>query len=117
MSKSLELSEEFELNGRYFKSIYYFYHCYQIACEVIGFEDKNINRKNRLFKRLLGNYVNGKFDTKIYNKIKSYMMEDVAIISQAFELIDTKAQQSGEDIGDLDKGFRVGILSLDFIQE
>lgn len=118
----MELSEEFEMNRRYFKSICYFYHVYQISCEIIGFEDKNAKKKNRLFEALLNKCAKAKegtLDIKIYNKIKSYMKEDVSVISQAFELIENKIIESGGEMGDLDPEgkFYIAVQALDYPEE
>jgi len=118
IQKSLELNEEFELNKRYIKSICYFYHAFQIAVNVTGLEDKEMKKKNRLFEKFLREYANGRFDSTIYNKLRMYMSRDIAVISNAFEVLSAEQETEGY-MGDLDRedSYRIGILSLDFPYE
>lgn len=114
--KSLDLAEEFELNRSNFKSICFFYHAYGLSLNVVGNEDSNIERKNKLFKKLIDNYLKGKFDIKSYNHIKEFMKKDISVINDALNLIDKKVEELGGDMGELDKENElfVGILSFDF---
>lgn len=116
ISKSLELNEEFELNKSHIKSVYYFYHAYGLAMNIVGFTDVLLDRKMKIFERLVSRYLEGEFDSRSYNKLKGYMSQDVAIITQALELIDKRIEEIGGDIGDLDRSGElfVGILALDY---
>ena len=114
ITKELELSDEFDLNKSSFKSIWMFYNAYNLALCVTGIEDKKIKFKNRLWVKFITKWLDGEFDSKIYNKFKELMREDMAVIIESSRIINKLTKELGYDKGDTYKNYTVGCLSYDF---
>ena len=87
---------------------------YQTAVAITGFEDKEINIKNKLFKKYVIGLLNGKVDLNIQIKFKRYMKKDFSIISKADELMRIESEKFGYDMGDLYEPNLVAISEYDY---
>lgn len=93
LKKRLQLSEELSLTRDHIRSLWHFYSAYNISLAITGMEDKNINRKNYLFRRLLTNY-NKEGKMKILNKLNKYRQEEMNVINITMRLLESKKDES-----------------------
>lgn len=110
IQKKLELSQEFFLNRNYKRGIWDFYSAYNISTAIIGAQDPEFKRKNRLWRR----FFLSEFDARNFKKIKTHMKRDMAIITQAINLINAETEKMGGDVGEFYKTGHIGILSFEF---
>lgn len=95
----LTKSTECELSSDYYNSILFFYDVYRFSCNIIGYTDKNIKRKDLLQSQLISS---GKFNKSVYNKLVSYSKQDIVIINKALEAIESNKNEGGY-FGSLDQ--------------
>jgi hypothetical protein len=94
LKKRLQLDEELELKRDYIRGLWHFYSVYNLSLAITGMEDKNINRKNHLFRRLLSNY-NKEGKIKILNRLNRYRQEEINVINMALKILELKKDEGG----------------------
>ena len=119
LHKKLELSEEFIINRYYLRAIWHFYGCYNLSlallksANVLDIKDKKmINRRNRLWKKLLLGYK--KLDEKKFKKIQEIMNKDKIIIIKALNYLNKQAEDPNYTIGDFYRKGYIGIQAWEF---
>lgn len=93
LKKRLQLEEEFSLKRDYIRGLWHFYSAYNLSLAITGIEDKNINRKNHLFRRLLSNY-NKEGKIKILDRLNKYRQEEINVINTALRILELKKDES-----------------------
>jgi regulator of sigma D len=111
MKKKIELYNECELTHDYLKAVWHFYIVYQVAINLIAFEDKQINLKNRLFKKLVESSKD-KLDFSTYSKLAEFMKKDNEIINRAFYMLEKQMEES-QVLGDYKQDRMVAINIYD----
>lgn len=95
----LTKSTECELSSDYYNSILFFYDVYRFACNIVGFIDTNMKKKDLLQSQLISSI---QFNKSAYNKLVVYSKEDIVIINKALEIIELKKNERGY-FGSLDQ--------------
>ncbi len=85
-------STECELSSDYYNSILLFYDIYRFACNVVGFIDSNMKKKDILQSQLISS---NDFNNSAYNKLVVYSKQDMMIINKALEIIESKKNEVG----------------------
>ena len=107
VNKRLELFNEMEITHNYLKSIWHFYSVYNICLVLTGYEDKQINKKNMLIKKLIGN-----FTFSSYSKLQNYMKIDYAVINNALQMLNELKEES-DFYGDYDLPDMIAVSQYD----
>ena len=93
LKKRLQLYEELYLTKNYIRGLWYFYSAYNISLVITGIDDKNIDIKNNLFRRLISNY-DKQDKVKILNVLNKYLQQDINIINIALKILESKKDES-----------------------
>lgn len=101
IDRIMEIKNQNELNHDYPKSIWHFYQIYNICSAIIGYEDNDISKKNKLMKQLMLSS-NKNINFSVQSKLNKYISEDIQVINLAMEII-REQSGGGEIFGDFDR--------------
>lgn len=90
IQKNLELGENFLLRKWYKKYVWKLGRAYGLGLNVLGKEDKDAKKKNKLWVKFL--LSPDSIDSKKYLKLQKHMNEHSYVVNQAIELM-SKSQQ------------------------
>lgn len=99
INKKLEFYTEANMNKQHLEALWYFYSVYNICLVIIGFQDKELKKKNNLMKELIQSKAEDNFDFEVYGKLVSHTQKDMKVIDMALEFLEAK-KEAGELFGD-----------------
>lgn len=114
IQKFYDLSEENMTRTNYKRAIWQFYNSYNISCVLTNFNDRNLNKKNKIIKRIIISPDN--IDSTLFKKLQAFMKKDIRIIFNAIKLTEKAKDDKIEMNSHAEKPERIGILAFELME-
>lgn len=115
IERMMIMQQNFYLKKYYFRSFWIFYKSYSMAINILGVEDNEIKKRNKIFSKMMKNFLNNnQKGVRVYeNKLNDYMSRDICIITKAVD----KMVSDHEDSEEFQEGlWEPGVIDIPYYE-